>query len=522
MWKHRGAVVQRGAAGKLGRRGLGYLLVLQVLLPLLRARRRRLRRLRPDLPRPGPDPRRCGCAFLLVQFLMALYAFRLDSESPRAAVDAPAAAVRLPAAHVPRRHPVGVHRPGRHPPALAPDGALRLAQGARAGSLSARSEPANIAGRAVAASRLHHVRRRARRVVGAGVADRLDSGDRSSSVKGHPRREMAIDVCPRTSCRRRLSEPLGRVHGDRLRRDSRGVTHPQRSCGSVSLRLRRRRPSCVGPGAKPPVVFDQDCDAAVPAADLTALLGSSMSLVASESGGDLGNVGGLACRWEGDGASVALEVIPQSALGGMMLPAGEQDSYFEDCDPEWVCSWNGETAALWMAVSFQGAQGMTRQAVDAWGARDRCGGGPAIRGVRGSAVGKGSHRLVARDRVRDRGREAGGGARRGIHRRVGRVSRPASTGIRAGSPRVVSLRLHAVEPGRGCSSGRAVRDRRHGVDTARAPRGRTRRHRRDRRVRVAGLRIRLGRLGRLQPDRWRQQRARLPAHHGPVVVGARS
>ena len=120
----------------------------------------------------------------------------------------------------------------------------------------------------------------------------------------------------------------------------------------------------VGPGAKPPVVFDQDCDAAVPAADLTPLLGSSMSLVASESGGDLGNVGGLACRWEGDGASVALEVIPQSALGGMMLPAGEQDSYFEDCDPEWVCSWNGETAALWMAVSFQGAQGMTRQAVD--------------------------------------------------------------------------------------------------------------------------------------------------------------
>ncbi|GAB16245.1 hypothetical protein ARGLB_114_00050 [Arthrobacter globiformis NBRC 12137] len=34
MWKHRGAVVQGGQAGKLGRRGLGYLLVLQVLLPL--------------------------------------------------------------------------------------------------------------------------------------------------------------------------------------------------------------------------------------------------------------------------------------------------------------------------------------------------------------------------------------------------------------------------------------------------------------------------------------------------------
>ncbi len=35
MWKHRGALIQRGAAGKLGRRGLVYLLLFQVLLPLL-------------------------------------------------------------------------------------------------------------------------------------------------------------------------------------------------------------------------------------------------------------------------------------------------------------------------------------------------------------------------------------------------------------------------------------------------------------------------------------------------------
>jgi cellulose synthase/poly-beta-1,6-N-acetylglucosamine synthase-like glycosyltransferase/peptidoglycan/xylan/chitin deacetylase (PgdA/CDA1 family) len=34
MWKHRQALVQRGPAGRLGRRGLGYLLVFQVLLPL--------------------------------------------------------------------------------------------------------------------------------------------------------------------------------------------------------------------------------------------------------------------------------------------------------------------------------------------------------------------------------------------------------------------------------------------------------------------------------------------------------
>ncbi|MGW4942534.1 bifunctional polysaccharide deacetylase/glycosyltransferase family 2 protein [Actinoplanes sp. NPDC004185] len=34
MWKHRRALTQRGPAGRLGRRGLGYLLIFQVLLPL--------------------------------------------------------------------------------------------------------------------------------------------------------------------------------------------------------------------------------------------------------------------------------------------------------------------------------------------------------------------------------------------------------------------------------------------------------------------------------------------------------
>lgn len=81
MWKHRGALVQRGAAGKLGRRGLVYLLLFQVLLPLL-----------------APvvdifalygllflDPVRIiglWLAFLLLQLLMGLYAFRLDGERP--------------------------------------------------------------------------------------------------------------------------------------------------------------------------------------------------------------------------------------------------------------------------------------------------------------------------------------------------------------------------------------------------------------------------------------------------------
>jgi cellulose synthase/poly-beta-1,6-N-acetylglucosamine synthase-like glycosyltransferase/peptidoglycan/xylan/chitin deacetylase (PgdA/CDA1 family) len=79
MWKHRGALVQRGPAGKLGRRGLGYLLVFQVLLPLL-----------------APvvdvfalyglvflDPLRIlavWAGFLALQTGMGLYAFWLDGE----------------------------------------------------------------------------------------------------------------------------------------------------------------------------------------------------------------------------------------------------------------------------------------------------------------------------------------------------------------------------------------------------------------------------------------------------------
>jgi cellulose synthase/poly-beta-1,6-N-acetylglucosamine synthase-like glycosyltransferase/peptidoglycan/xylan/chitin deacetylase (PgdA/CDA1 family) len=80
MWKHRGALLQGGAAGRFGRRGLGYLLVLQVILPLFA---------------PVVDVFAVygllflnplwiitlWLAFLAVQLGMAVYAFRMDGES---------------------------------------------------------------------------------------------------------------------------------------------------------------------------------------------------------------------------------------------------------------------------------------------------------------------------------------------------------------------------------------------------------------------------------------------------------
>jgi hypothetical protein len=83
MWKHRHAVVQRGASGRLGRRGLPYLLLFQVLLPMVA----------PVVDIAALygivflDPVQIGLTwlgFLGVQFAGARYAFALDHENPRA------------------------------------------------------------------------------------------------------------------------------------------------------------------------------------------------------------------------------------------------------------------------------------------------------------------------------------------------------------------------------------------------------------------------------------------------------
>jgi cellulose synthase/poly-beta-1,6-N-acetylglucosamine synthase-like glycosyltransferase/peptidoglycan/xylan/chitin deacetylase (PgdA/CDA1 family) len=83
MWKHRGALVQRGSSGKLGRRGLGYLLLFQVMLPLFAP----VIDLFAIYGLLFLDPLRITglwLAFLMLQVVMGLYAFRLDGERPTA------------------------------------------------------------------------------------------------------------------------------------------------------------------------------------------------------------------------------------------------------------------------------------------------------------------------------------------------------------------------------------------------------------------------------------------------------
>jgi cellulose synthase/poly-beta-1,6-N-acetylglucosamine synthase-like glycosyltransferase len=79
MWKHRRAVLERGGAGRFGRRGLLYLMLFQVLLPLAA----------PALDayalyslcfQPLPVVAAVWSAFTLVQVAGAAYALRLDGE----------------------------------------------------------------------------------------------------------------------------------------------------------------------------------------------------------------------------------------------------------------------------------------------------------------------------------------------------------------------------------------------------------------------------------------------------------
>jgi cellulose synthase/poly-beta-1,6-N-acetylglucosamine synthase-like glycosyltransferase/peptidoglycan/xylan/chitin deacetylase (PgdA/CDA1 family) len=82
MWKHRAAVRESGGAGKLGRRGLPYLLAFQVLLPLL-APVVDIATLYAVLVTRSPELLYVWLGFMTLQLLAAVYAFRLDGEPLR-------------------------------------------------------------------------------------------------------------------------------------------------------------------------------------------------------------------------------------------------------------------------------------------------------------------------------------------------------------------------------------------------------------------------------------------------------
>lgn len=79
MWKHRHAVVEGGASGRLGRRGLAYLTMFQVLLPLA-APMVDVYGVYGAIFLPPGQVAAVWCGFTAVQVLTAAYALRLDGE----------------------------------------------------------------------------------------------------------------------------------------------------------------------------------------------------------------------------------------------------------------------------------------------------------------------------------------------------------------------------------------------------------------------------------------------------------
>lgn len=79
MWKHRHAVAERGGGGRLGRRGIPYLLVFQVILPLA-APAVDLFAVYGFLFLPWATMLAAWCGLLAVQVFTAWYALRLDRE----------------------------------------------------------------------------------------------------------------------------------------------------------------------------------------------------------------------------------------------------------------------------------------------------------------------------------------------------------------------------------------------------------------------------------------------------------
>lgn len=79
VWKHRGAVLEKGAAGRLGRRGLPYLLLFQVIMPLL-APLIDAATVLGILTQDWQVPLLFWFAFLVLQLVPAILAFRWDRE----------------------------------------------------------------------------------------------------------------------------------------------------------------------------------------------------------------------------------------------------------------------------------------------------------------------------------------------------------------------------------------------------------------------------------------------------------
>lgn len=122
----------------------------------------------------------------------------------------------------------------------------------------------------------------------------------------------------------------------------------------------------VGAGERPPAVFDDDCDAALTAEQLSSVVGVAMEAETAEKSSTILNVGGITCTWRGDAGAVRIQILPTAMLADVEFPPDAEQYYFADCDPNWVCAWESRTTELWIMGGFQLTGGMSREGVDEW------------------------------------------------------------------------------------------------------------------------------------------------------------
>ena len=121
MWKHRRAVIERGASGRFGRCCLIYLVLFHVLLPLFAPMVDVAMVYSLLFLNPGQVPLSSGSEFACLQALICAYALRLDGERLTPLWALPLQQLRLPATAVPGHRAIADHRAARQPPALAAD-----------------------------------------------------------------------------------------------------------------------------------------------------------------------------------------------------------------------------------------------------------------------------------------------------------------------------------------------------------------------------------------------------------------
>ncbi|MCR2808765.1 MULTISPECIES: hypothetical protein [unclassified Microbacterium] len=126
----------------------------------------------------------------------------------------------------------------------------------------------------------------------------------------------------------------------------------------------------VAPGERPPTVMDGDCLAALTPEELSQTIGEPVTRVFRRDERwtrSLNGVGGLSCEWEGEAVRGGFEILPRAGLGSAEFTPDQDELYFQECNPDWVCAWQWETEGLRIVGSFQGLRAMTRERVDSLG-----------------------------------------------------------------------------------------------------------------------------------------------------------